>query len=95
MTLFVIAEFRATPGREDRLRTALEAMIELSLDEPGCLAYHPYSDPNDPARMVLVEQWTGARALDEHFTTAHFQHVRAVLDQVLAEPMTIHRLVPA
>lgn len=95
MTLFVVAEFRAATGQEDRLRTALEAMVEPSLSEPGCLAYHPYADPNDSAVMVLVEQWTSAQALDEHFTTAHFHHVRAVLDRILAEPMTIHRLVTA
>lgn len=58
MPLTVVAECLAAPGQEDRLRTALEAMIEPSLDEPGCLAYRPYADPNDGARMVIVEQWT-------------------------------------
>ncbi|WP_062988564.1 putative quinol monooxygenase [Nocardia anaemiae] len=95
MTLHVVAEFRATPGREDRLRTALEAMIEPSLAEPGCLNYHPYTDPNDPAHMVLVEEWTSLDALDEHFTTPHFFHVRDVLGRILAEPMIIKRLVSA
>ncbi|WP_330253866.1 antibiotic biosynthesis monooxygenase [Nocardia sp. NBC_00565] len=95
MTLHVVAEFRAANGQEDRLRTALEAMIEPSLAEPGCLIYQPYTDPNDPSRMVLVEEWTGPDALDEHFTTAHFFHVRDVLAQILAEPMVIKRLVAA
>ncbi|MEU1473516.1 putative quinol monooxygenase [Streptomyces sp. NPDC005761] len=95
MSLTVIAECLAAPGQEDRLRTALEAMIEPSMDEPGCLAYRPYSDPNRPARMVIVEEWTDAAALAEHFTTAHFGHVKQVLDLVLAEPMTIRRLTEA
>lgn len=92
-TLFVVAEFCAAPGREDRLHTALEAMIEPSLAEPGCLAYRPYVDPHDPARMVLVEEWTGAEALEEHFGTEHFHHVRDVLAEILSEPMVIRRLV--
>ncbi|MFX0574965.1 putative quinol monooxygenase [Nocardia nepalensis] len=95
MTLHVVAEFRANPGREDRLRTALEAMIEPSLAEPGCLVYQPYTDPNDSTRMVLIEEWTGPEALDEHFTTPHFFHVRDVLAQILAEPMVVKRLVAA
>ncbi|MEU2026771.1 putative quinol monooxygenase [Streptomyces sp. NPDC016469] len=95
MTLTVVAECLAAPGREDRLRTALEAMIEPSLDEPGCLAYRPYTDPDDGARMVIVEEWTDPQALAEHFTTAHFRHVKEVLDLILAEPMTIRRLVAA
>ncbi|WP_327099110.1 antibiotic biosynthesis monooxygenase [Nocardia vinacea] len=95
MSLTVIAECLAAPGQEDRLRTALEAMIEPSLEEPGCLAYRPYLDPNHAGRMVIVEQWTGAQALAEHFTSAHFRHVQQVLEFVLAEPMTIRELVTA
>ncbi|MEU6394371.1 putative quinol monooxygenase [Streptomyces sp. NPDC046939] len=95
MSVTVIAECLAAPGREDRLRTALEAMIEPSLEEPGCLAYQPYADPNQPARMVVVEEWAGPQALAEHFTTDHFHHVQQVLDLILAEPMTIRRLTPA
>ncbi|MEV4436247.1 putative quinol monooxygenase [Streptomyces sp. NPDC049555] len=95
MSLTVVAECLAAPGQEDRLRTALEAMIEPSLEEPGCLAYRPYTDPNNSARMVIVEEWTDPRALAEHFTTAHFHHVEHVLDRVLAEPMTIRKLIAA
>ncbi|MFQ6396597.1 putative quinol monooxygenase [Nocardia sp. KC 131] len=36
MSLTLIAEYLAAPGQEDRLSTALEAMIEPSLEEPGC-----------------------------------------------------------
>ncbi|MFE0648202.1 putative quinol monooxygenase [Streptomyces sp. NPDC059534] len=95
MTLTVIAGFEAKPGREDDLRTALEAMIEPSVAEEGCLAYEPYADPDRPSRMVIIEEWTGREALDLHFTTPHFAHVAEVLDRVLAEPFTIRYLTPA
>ncbi|MBU3067049.1 antibiotic biosynthesis monooxygenase [Nocardia sp. NEAU-G5] len=93
MTLHVVAELRASAGQEDRLRTALEAMIEPSLAEPGCLTYQPFANPNDPAHAVVVEQWHDADALEKHFTTEHFQHVAGVLKGILAEPMIINRLV--
>ncbi|WP_067545898.1 putative quinol monooxygenase [Nocardia crassostreae] len=93
MSLHVVAEFRAKTGQEDRLRTALEAMIEPSLAEAGCLVYQPFTNPNDPAHMVLIEEWTGAPALDEHFTTPHFHHIVGVLETILAEPMIVRRLV--
>ncbi|MCA2230102.1 putative quinol monooxygenase [Nonomuraea aurantiaca] len=95
MSLWVIAECVAAPGQHDRLRTALEAMVEPSLDEPGCLAYQPYIDPNDPARMVIIEEWTGPQALAEHFTTPHFRHVEQVLGQILAQPLSIRKLIAA
>ncbi|AYF78181.1 antibiotic biosynthesis monooxygenase [Nocardia yunnanensis] len=93
MTLHVVAELRAATGQEDRLRTALEAMIEPSLAEPGCLSYQPFTNPNSPAHMVVVEEWQDADALENHFVTEHFKHVAGVLDGILAEPMTIKRLV--
>ncbi|QLY33705.1 putative quinol monooxygenase [Nocardia huaxiensis] len=93
MSLHVVAELRARPGQEDRLRTALEAMIEPSLAEPGCLSYQPFTNPNDPTHMVVVEEWTAAQALEDHFTTPHFRHIAKVLEDILGEPMIIRRLV--
>lgn len=93
MTLHVVAELRAATGHEDRLRTALEAMIEPSLAEPGCLTYQPFTNPNDPAHMVVVEEWVDADALEQHFVTEHFLHVAGVLEGIVAEPMIIKRLV--
>ncbi|GAB2556193.1 putative quinol monooxygenase [Nocardia heshunensis] len=93
MTLHVVAELRATAGQEDRLRTALEAMIEPSLAEPGAISYQPFVNPNDPAHMVVVEEWQDADALEKHFTTEHFQHIAGVLEGILAEPMIIKRTV--
>ncbi|GAA2370960.1 putative quinol monooxygenase [Streptomyces cuspidosporus] len=93
MSLVVVAECVARPGREDRLRTALEALIEPSLEEPGCLAYRPYADPNNPGHMVVVAEWTGPEALARHGATPHVHHARQVLHLVLAEPMAVRRLV--
>ncbi|WP_214322948.1 putative quinol monooxygenase [Nonomuraea sediminis] len=95
MTLTVIAAFEAKPGREDDLRTALEAMIEPSAEEEGCLAYEPYADPNRPERMVIIEEWTSREALEFHFTTPHFKHVVGVLNDLLAAPFTIRHLTTA
>ncbi|MEU4725712.1 putative quinol monooxygenase [Nonomuraea dietziae] len=95
MSLIVLTECLAAPGQEDRLRTALEAMIEPSLDEPGCLAYRIYTDPNRPASMVVIEEWASPRALEKHYTTPHFRHAKQVLKLVLAEPMTLRRPMTA
>lgn len=96
-TLTIIARFTAKPGQEQRLRDALEAMIAPSVAEEGCLGYQPYADPNRADRMVIVEEWVSAAALDHHFSLPHFTHVAQVLDEILAEPFTLRRLtdVPA
>ncbi|MFE3442627.1 putative quinol monooxygenase [Nocardia sp. NPDC059180] len=96
-TLAIIASFVAKPGQEQRLRDELTAMIAPSLAEEGCLGYHPYSDPTRADRMIIVEEWTDAEALDHHFSLPHFKQVAAALDEILAEPFTLRRLtdVPA
>lgn len=91
-TLTVVAECTAHPVAADRLRTALEAMIEPSLAEPGCLAYRPYADPNRPEHMVIIEEWGDTEALEKHFGTEHFARIKQVLDEVLAKPLIIRRL---
>jgi quinol monooxygenase YgiN len=94
-TLTLIATFRTKPGEEDRLRAELDAMVGPSLAEPGCLAYRPYVDPNDPAAMAIIEEWTDKAALDFHFTTPHFKKIVAVLEEILAEPFGIKLLTDA
>ncbi|MFF5211003.1 putative quinol monooxygenase [Streptosporangium sp. NPDC000396] len=86
-------ECLAAPGWHDRLRMALEAMIEPSPEEPGCLAYQPYADPNDRAPMLLVGQWAALDALTEHMASAYYRHTDQVLRRVLARPASVRELV--
>lgn len=96
-TLTIVAGFTARPGQEQRLRDELNAMIAPSLAEEGCLGYQPYTDPNRPDRMIIVEEWADSAALDFHFSLPHFEHIAQVLEEILAEPFTLRRLtdVPA
>ncbi|WP_116103341.1 putative quinol monooxygenase [Amycolatopsis thermalba] len=96
-TLTIIAGFTAKPGQEQRLRDELAALNEPSLAEEGCLGYQPYAHPEDPSRMIIVEEWADSAALDHHFSLPHFEHVAGVLEEILAEPFTLRRLtgVPA
>ncbi|MEV6106779.1 antibiotic biosynthesis monooxygenase [Streptomyces sp. NPDC051940] len=91
----VVAELQALRGLEDRLRTALEAMIEPSLGERGCLSYGVYADLNRPGRMTVVTEWSDAAALAAHEAGPHTRHLRQVLDRVLTDPALVRRLVAA
>jgi quinol monooxygenase YgiN len=94
-SLTLIAAFQAKPGHDDRLRDELNAMIEPSEAEPGCLGYRPLVDPNAPGAMVIVEDWLDQAAVEFHFTTSHFKRDAAVLTEILAEPFTLRTLAPA
>jgi quinol monooxygenase YgiN len=93
VTLVLITEYEAAPGREDRLRTALEAMIEPSLDHPGCLAYRCYADPNAPGRMLTLEEWRDGDCRDAVTGAPYHRHFAQVLCLVLAAPPTVRALL--
>jgi quinol monooxygenase YgiN len=54
MPFTMTVNFEAKPGKEQQLQDALDAMIEPSLAEPGCLGYRPLVDPNRPGAMVKI-----------------------------------------
>ncbi|MFF5604212.1 putative quinol monooxygenase [Streptomyces noursei] len=39
-----------------------DALLEPTLDGPGCLSFRVYADPNHAARTVVVERWEDRRA---------------------------------
>lgn len=54
MPFTMIVSFQSKPGEEQRLQDELNAMIEPSLAEPGCLAYRPLVEPF--AATTLIRQ---------------------------------------
>jgi quinol monooxygenase YgiN len=90
----MIAQFQAKPGQEQKLLDAVNAMIEPSLAEAGCLGYRPMVDPNKPGAMICVETWRDQAALDYHFDTPHFRHIADQLNDILVEPFAALKLRP-
>jgi quinol monooxygenase YgiN len=90
-TLTLNVRFTAKPGREAELRDLLQGMIEPTLTEGGCIRYELYLHPTDPSRMVLLEEWADADALDAHFRTPHLKALATALQEVLVEPFQLRR----
>lgn len=88
----LIATFNPKPGQEQRLADALNALIEPSLAEAGCLGYRPLADPNRPGAMVIIEEWVSEQALREHGATPHFRHASEIFDEILVEPLGVTKL---
>lgn len=91
--LTVIANMRAKPGKEQELRTALEALIEPTSKEEGYVNYDLHQAVDDPAVFYFYENWESAAALDAHLSAPHLERFVGVMDDLLAEPgLTIARL---
>jgi quinol monooxygenase YgiN len=72
-TITVVATFQAKPGKENELRAALIGLVGPTRKEAGCLSYDLHASPEDPAKFLFHENWTGKAALDEHMQTPHIQ----------------------
>ena len=72
-TITVVATFQAKPGRENELRAALIGLLAPTRKEAGCISYDLHSPPEDPAKFLFYENWTGKAALDAHMQTPHVQ----------------------
>jgi quinol monooxygenase YgiN len=72
-TITVVATFQAKPGRENELRAALIGLLAPAREEAGCISYDLHSSPEDPAKFLFYENWTGKPALDAHMQTPHVQ----------------------
>ncbi len=75
----LIARLRAQPGQDRLLTDALRQLSVPSREEAGCLEYVACRAKDDPATLLVLEEWESQAALDAHMETPHF---RAFLGQV-------------
>jgi quinol monooxygenase YgiN len=75
MSFVLVVRMKTKEGEEGR---ALEVMRELaaaSREEPGCEAYVPCRDPEDPGSFLFYEQYRDKAAFEEHGASEHFQRL--------------------
>ena len=63
----------AKPGYEDRVRQALENLIEPVHKERGVIQYEMYRDPNDNRRFVFIERWENMDDFNAHCVAPHIE----------------------
>jgi quinol monooxygenase YgiN len=75
MSFVLIVRMRATEGNEDRAAAVAAELAAETRKEPGCELFIPGRDPDDPASLVIYEQYRDRAALETHRTTEHFQRL--------------------
>ena len=74
---------------ESKVNVALAHCREvrrLSVLEPGCERYDFFQSPDDPTRLVFVEEWTSQPHLDAHFEQHSFKSFIESMSDCLAAP---------
>ncbi|MBI4800571.1 MAG: antibiotic biosynthesis monooxygenase [Desulfarculus sp.] len=69
----VTMEFLARPGQEDALIQACRELAPLCRAQPGCLAWLPLRDRQEPRRFVLYMRWQDEAAYQAYLGSSHIQ----------------------
>ena len=89
--LRVVARITALPDKVDEVRSLLEALVEPTRNEAGCISYELLQNKSDPADFTFVEEWTNDQALAAHLGTEHIQNTISRSATLLAAPPDIRR----
>ncbi len=87
----VVIEYRALPGQAERALTELDRLVAIVVkEEADCFGIQVLQDATDPARLLLVEQWSSEEAyLGPHFETPHLQAFIVQAREIFAGPPAI------
>jgi quinol monooxygenase YgiN len=87
--LTVVAQIKAKPGQESRVRQELLSLVAPSRKDAGCLNYDLHQAQDNPALFMFHENWDSKAHLDQHLQKPAFQAVLARVGQLVAEPPQI------
>lgn len=75
--LLIVGTVRLPAANLERAKPAMQAMVEASCAEAGCLEYGYAEDVLEPGLIHVKELWSDQAALDAHFASDHIQAWRA------------------
>lgn len=95
MSIKVVVELKAHPGRRDELRAVFEHMLAAhASDVPGFIGSSRYEKVGEPDALVEVADWTSVQAREAHMKVAAAEGTYAPLLELLAEPFRVTVLSP-
>lgn len=87
----IVARLSAKPECTDAVLSILEAVIEPTRREFGCLSYHLLHNRADPTDFTFVEEWASDDTIDRHLATDRIQEALVRLAPLLAAAPDIRR----
>jgi quinol monooxygenase YgiN len=93
--IYVVATLAFRPEMRAELVEAAKACIAGTRKEAGNISYDSHESISDPTKLVFVEQWESADALDAHFKTDHFKTFAQAIEKHLTAPLKVEVITPA
>ncbi|CAM3483029.1 antibiotic biosynthesis monooxygenase [Rouxiella silvae] len=80
MEVRIVAPLTIKPEFVEEVTPALLAIVAASREELGCLQYDLHREIGSTNSFVFYERWRSEAAIDQHESSAHFQHFVSQLD---------------
>ena len=93
--IYVVATLAIKPEMRAELVEAAKACIVETRKEAGNISYDSHESITDPTKLVFVEQWQNAEALEAHFKTDHFKTFAQAIEKHLTAPLKVEVITPA
>jgi len=77
MAFVLVVRMKAKEGEDERAVEIARELAEASRAEPGCEAYVPCRDPEDPRSFLFYEQYRDKAAFEAHGASEHLQRLAA------------------
>lgn len=91
--LTIVANIHAQPDKIDLVKTELEKLIPVTLEEEGCIQYDLHQDNEDPAHFMFYENWESRELWQKHMEAPHLAAYVAATEGAVAE-FTLHEMTP-
>ena len=75
MSFVLVVRMKAKEGEDERAAEIARELAAATREEPGCEAYVPCRDPEDPRSFLFYEQYRDKTAFEEHGASEHFQRL--------------------
>ena len=85
MSLIILAQITAAPGKEELLRSELDKLVAPTRAEEGCVQYDLHEDNDRPGFFVFYEIWENRELWQAHMNQPHLAAYRAATEGAVAD----------
>lgn len=86
---FVVATFIVKEDEIEAGKALIEAFVEPSLKQKGCLFYNVYQSNETPSEFVVVDGWETDGDLNHHATSEVVADIVGKLTPLLQQPAQV------
>ena len=91
--IMVQSTFHLLPDSRQEVMALMKNMVRLCRQESGCISYEYFEGITDANQVILLQEWTDAESLQDHYQTDHMDEFLGKLGEFLESPVVTRSFV--